>query len=469
MADKAADTTESTAQTSQPALARNDDPTVVKTESGARSRSEPPARSSSASDESLQSTAPFQQQPRLDDETQPEGQQAGSFGVPTPLEHNAGNPDSPDPINDTAPSTSGHSTPGPRDKGKGKEREIASPSPPQDQSIPGHDRTVRFADVPDGLSTSGPMLLDASSLQDIEQGLAAIAAHRAQGSGGLPTTDSNSGELQDVPDLSSEDDETSKTLIYGHKAGLWLSGHKFKPFCRIADRLLRMQWDDLGELPKIDGVGSLEYLDFNVRIKDGNKLLKLCKIKAFTKNGKEQYEKYIRPFLLRGEPKPHIQVRHDLNGKWKCGCEDKKEESCDNSMYLEVFAPNRGFAHTREKWHLWREPHKLEENSLIFDNGIMEYLYPSYDSADIFWREYEITFPDDTVLRFSRDKHPFLTAEIQEALSRFTTAESNPGAKSQRIELRMLPGVTLEKPPASPNQRSPGELNFARIGELLLS
>ena len=221
-----------------------------------------------------------------------------------------------------------------------------------------------------------------------------------------------------------------RTLIHGHKAGLWLTNYSFVSFSQVSNTLLLHQWNDLGRHPKMVGPKGLKNFEFSVDINHGHRNKKqVVRFKPFTEAGKRQYEKHILPILQMNEPKPTIRIRH---GAWKCACECEEEPSCDNSRDLEVFAPDVGFLRILADWHNWHEPSKLVENSQIFEQGILELLFPPSVHKK---NEYKIELPDGSTFQVSRDGYPSVPVQLQEALSRITTAESQEGVEPEQIKL----------------------------------
>lgn len=338
---------------------------------------------------------------------------------------------------------------------------------------------MSFAITQDGIETSDPKQSDISSGEQVKQAFALHASYQREGSIRSPATGSDS---QDTPSPSSagkgilhnksatttaDNDTTAqkvkskfklfqrprRTLILGHKAGLWLTNYAFDSFCQVANALLLHQWNDLAtsRLPKMVGPKRLQNWEIFVDIRDGDKKDKQVIIKPFTEAGRKNYERSILPVLQKNEPKLLIRVR---DGDLECGFECK-DPSCDNSRDLEVLAPDVGFLRILADWHRWREQPKLIENSQVFENGVFGLLFPSPDGKN----EYMIELPDGSTFHLSRDAYPSLPADVQKALSRITTAESQEGVKPEKIKLMPQPPVqvlTMERPPASPSQKSPG-------------
>ena len=339
-------------------------------------------------------------------------------------------------------------------------------------------KTVSFADEHVALKNSEAKQPDVPSDEQVEQAFALHASYQREGSTHSPAAGSDSGVMQDTPSPSSAgkgilrnnsattttDKDSNpqkgksklrlyqrprKTLILGHKAGLWLTNYAFESFCQVANTLLLHQWNDLhtSRLPKMVGPKRLQNWEFSVDIRDGDKKDKQVVIKPYTEVGRKNYEKFIMPVLQKNEPKPLIRVR---DGKLECGF-DCKDPSCDNSRDLEVIAPDVGFLRILVDWHRWREHPKLIDNSQVFENGVFGLLFPLPDGN----KEYMIELPDGSTFHVSRDASPSFSAEVQEALSGMTTSESREGVRPQTIKLipyTPVQAITM----ASPSQRSLG-------------
>lgn len=343
-------------------------------------------------------------------------------------------------------------------------------------------KTVSFADEHVALKTPETKQPDVPSSEQVEQAFALHASYQREGSTHSPAAGSDSGVMQDTPSPSSAgkgilrnksattaaDKDSNpqkgksklrlfqrprKTLILGHKAGLWLTNYAFESFCQVANTLLLHQWNDLhtSRLPKMVGPKKLQNWEFSVDIRDGDKKDKQVVIKPYTEVGRKNYEKFIMPVLQKNEPKLLIRVR---DGKLECGFECK-DPSCDNSRDLEVIAPDVGFLRILVDWHRWREHPKLVDNSQVFENGVFGLLFPLPDGN----KEYMIELPDGSTFHVSRDASPSFSAEVQEALSHITTAESWEGVRPEKIKLipyTPVQAITMARPPTSPSQRSPG-------------
>ncbi|KAL8997142.1 MAG: hypothetical protein Q9169_003525 [Polycauliona sp. 2 TL-2023] len=451
MTDNTATPAEGTPQTPRRSATRSGDQAIARTERVPTSHPAAPVRRYSASDVTRQATAPFEQ-PIPGNESRGTGHQGGdaslvgAFGLPAPINHHNTHPDATASQSELSSIASQSSSPHVTKKWKGKEREVIDCG------------TVRFVDDLDGVAASNTEQFNASSSKQFES---ASALHSPTSADNglllrhLTTTGAyNASNAQKTKDNLGLTQPQRGTIIHGHKAGIWLYDDTWKSFSRVANSVLQGQWDDLGNVPKMVGYQSIDFLEITVSIKDGNKQAKNVDIKLFSKARKEvaKFEKHILPVLRMDEPKPSIQVRRE---KRNCGCEDKKEESCENSSILKVNVPDVGFLRVLAKWHLWREPPNLYRNDLTFNNEVMRLLFPSANGADA----YRIELPDGRTFSVSGNAPPFLTAEVQEALSEITTAESKPGDKSAKITLNPCPSdqtVVLEAPATSPKRRSPG-------------
>lgn len=505
--DRADRTAESTTNTPQRDISRSDEQTWARTERLTRSRPIAPVRRFSASDGSRQGAVSLQR-PALVDGTQVRSNQrgneeeVGSFGFPTPIIPRVGQAESNQSGGEAALDASGQ-TPssirhaerpqGPQDNSckaipslavylSTDLHEVSSTQNPTSETQRHQGKTVSFADEHVALKTSETKQPDVPSSEQVEQAFALNASYQREDSTHSPAAGSDSGVVQDTPSPSSagkgilrnkstttppdKDSDPQKgksklrlfqrprkTLILGHKAGLWLTNYAFESFCQVANTLLLHQWNDLhtSRLPKMVGPKRLQNWEFSVDIRDGDKKDKQVVIKPYTEVGRKNYEKFIMPVLQKNEPKPLIRVR---DGKLECGFECK-DPSCDNSRDLEVIAPDVGFLRVLVDWHRWREHPKLIDNSQVFENGVFGLLFPLPDGN----KEYMIELPDGSTFPVSRDASPSFSAEVQEALSGITTAESREGVRPQTIKLipyTPVQAITMQRPPTSPSQRSPG-------------
>ncbi|KAL8849719.1 MAG: hypothetical protein Q9221_005329 [Calogaya cf. arnoldii] len=415
-----------------------------------------------------------------------------SFGMPTPVIPLAKRPDSLE-SGLQADSTASQQNA----SGSGNVSPTQQHNPLKTQGHLG--KTVTFADARDSMGTPNPDANqpDVSSSEQVKQAFAVHAEYQNESSILSPATNSTpdtsnpssagkvllrneSATTATAINVTPHKSKTKltlfqrprRTLILGHKAGLWLKNYSFKSFCQLANALFLHQWNDSESrsLPTHAKAGA-EYMSkwwktwkTFVDIKDGDKKPKQISFKLYTESGRRQYERSILPILEQTESKPLIRVR---DGKLDCDGELKhedlenydlecKEPSHDNSRDLEVLVPDVGYLRILANWHLWREQPKLHENSLIFENGVIQLLFPSTDGND----EYTVELPDGSTFHIARNAPPTLPAELQEALSHITTAESQEGVEPKQIKLRPYTppnNLTMERPPASPSQKSPGK------------
>ncbi|KAL8886821.1 MAG: hypothetical protein Q9215_005513 [Flavoplaca cf. flavocitrina] len=463
MSSEANGTGESTTYTPQRGITKSDDTSLAKTEWVKRTRPEALIRRLSASDAALQGNASLQR-PVLEDGTQtakdPKGdkREVGSFGIPAPVVPPAQRLGRVGLGHDAMVDASLHHPP--------EFRRGESPTINQDDGLlsPGlrklstndesQGRTASSTNVLDGMETSNAKESDIPPSEQLQRAFATHASREASitapavGPNSAVTRNMSSPASPETPRHQSRSTtrandasipkaksklkliQRPRTLIHGHKAGLWLTNYSFVSFCHVSNALLLHQWNDLGRQPKMIGPNGVKNFEFSVDIISGHTNKKQVVIfKPFTEAGKGKYEKQILPVLKIKEPKPTIRIRH---GGWKCGCEYEEEPSCDNSRDLEVLAPDVGFLRILADWHRWQEPSKLVENSQVFEQGILELLFPSLIHKK---NEYTIELPDGSNFHVSRDGYPSLSTRLQEALSRITTAESQEGVEPEQIKL----------------------------------
>ncbi|KAL9034325.1 MAG: hypothetical protein Q9180_005471, partial [Flavoplaca navasiana] len=459
MSSEANKTGESTTYTPRRRITKSDDTSLAKTEWVKRTRPEAPTRRLSASDAALQGNASLQR-PALEGGTQtakdPKGDErdVGSFGIPAPVVPPALRLDSVGLGHDAIVDASIHHPPEFRrgenptiNRGDGWLCKLST----NDES---QGRTASSTNVLDGMETSNAKQSDVPPSEQLQRAFATHASREASitapavGPVSAVTRDTSSPASPETPrhqprSITRDNDasipkaksklkliQRPRTLIHGHKAGLWLTNYSFVSFCHVSNALLLHQWNDLGRQPKMIGPNGVKNFEFSVTIIYGHTNKKqIVSFKPFTEAGKGKYEKQILPVLKMNEPKPTIRIRH---GGWKCGCECEEEPSCDNSRDLEVLAPDVGFLRILADWHRWQEPSKLIENSQVFEQGIFELLFPSLIHKK---NEYTIELPDGSTFHVSRDGYPSLSARLQEALSRITTAESQEGVEPEQIKL----------------------------------
>ncbi|KAL8777895.1 MAG: hypothetical protein Q9213_007662 [Squamulea squamosa] len=440
------------------------------TERVARSRPRAPVRRLSASEEAgsrrIHAPLPLAVTDKaLDaDNRRRDVKELGTFGLPTQIIPHARASDSIDLSNELANSPFCQKLPDSYDGEVNMNYHDHSMSPSRYQGSPRvdrHQRTVSFADEQDEVNMSDTKQSGIPLGNQLEQAFTLHALYQSEGGvlrNRFAATTAAKDALTQQTKTKLKLFQRPRTLILGHKAGLWLTNYAFDSFCQVANTLILHQWDDVGGYPKdYSKVKDREKLDISVDIKDGDKKIKRIVIKALTEAGKKQYEKIIMRILQKQEPKPLIRV-HD--GKLKCNFDCKRvptdnEPSCDNSRDLEVEVPDVGFLRVLADWHRWREQPKLVENSGVFENAVFRLLFPTTTDKN----EFTIELPDGVTFRVTRNAHPALPADVQKALSHITTAESQEGVAPAKIKLRpykSAPQLILERPPESPSQKSPG-------------
>ncbi|KAL9593848.1 MAG: hypothetical protein Q9219_007357 [cf. Caloplaca sp. 3 TL-2023] len=210
-----------------------------------------------------------------------------------------------------------------------------------------------------------------------------------------------------------------RTLIYGHKAGLWLKDFSWESFCGLAQALMIHDWQTF-EYPEID-----EKKKFTVEVenREGNNRYSMTLLHS---NSRKTYQLKILPFIRGDGPKPRVRV---LTAKNTCSFDC----DCDDSREIEVEAVDMGFLTMYAPWHLWQQKEKFGSNTKVFEITMFDLLFPSPAFNE--YLEFDMEFPDGTVYRLERGMEPFLGLEVQQHLSRITTREREPGVKAQRIKL----------------------------------
>ncbi|KAL8814931.1 MAG: hypothetical protein Q9223_005892, partial [Gallowayella weberi] len=402
---------------------------IVWTERVAHSRPRAPVRRFSASEEidSRPDTAQLQQSGLRDNIHDPEDQKKHDnevrfFGIPTPITQDTG---------DSELGNLGHA-PYPSN----------IPDYTDGEASRGNRRYSKQPDVPFSEMLSDAFALHAQNQSNVRD---EFGSHDA-------STDITPEKARSKLRIF----QRRRTLILGHKAGLWLNSESFESFCGLANALVLHQWNDWGGAYKEVKSDALNKMDFFVEIKDAGKKVKQVKIRALTESGRREFGKHILPVLQKSDPKPLIRV-HDGKLKYNFECSRRpgdKEPSCDNSRDLKVLAPDIGFLRVLADWHRWRERSKLVENSEVFEVAVFGLLFPNPDT-----KEFLVDLPDGTTFDVHRDGSPSLSAELQKAFSQITTRESQEGVEPKQIKLwarRATEPVVLERPPASPSQKSPG-------------
>ncbi|KAL8719416.1 MAG: hypothetical protein Q9225_003581 [Loekoesia sp. 1 TL-2023] len=232
-----------------------------------------------------------------------------------------------------------------------------------------------------------------------------------------------------------------RTLILGHKAGLWLKDYSFNSFCGLAQALMIHDWQTFC-YPEI----FKSKKKFFVEIENGKKP-KSYSMTLLHPTSRRSYETKILPVIRGNEPKPRIRVRIDENEcGFDCGCDDSRE--------LEIDALDVGFLTILAEWHRWEEKPKVLSNSKVFETTMFDLLFPSpaFDDHD----EFDMQMPNGHTFRLIRGTEPLLSAEVQKALSCITTKQKQPGVKPSKIKLWPSNRLQLDRSQDSPSQKSPG-------------
>lgn len=245
-----------------------------------------------------------------------------------------------------------------------------------------------------------------------------------------------------------------RSLIHGHKAALWLTDYSYESFCGLARALALHEQQTFGYV--YDGLGARKESNrFYVEIEE--ELQGKTALNSGSATFKNTYENVILPFLKRPDPKRRIRVRAQINTlREQIGIDCDFDCDCDDSRELELEALDVGKLRVLAEWHRWGEEAQLASNSLIFETTIFDLLYPSPAFDDQF--DFIMELPDHTRHRLVRGTEPFLGAEVQEALSHFTTTTEVAGVKPQQVKLWPQRGPMIEPPQASPSQKSPGKV-----------
>ncbi|KAI4176006.1 MAG: hypothetical protein LQ343_001288 [Gyalolechia ehrenbergii] len=233
-----------------------------------------------------------------------------------------------------------------------------------------------------------------------------------------------------------------RTLILGHKAGLWLKDFSFVSFCGLAEALMLHDWQTFGYPTTFR---ARKRFIVEVAGSNGTKP-KEYSMTLLHHASKRTYETKIRPILQGGDPRPRIRVRTEMNN---CGFDC----NCDDSRELEVEALDMGFLTILAEWHQWKDKAKTSINSLIFATIMFDLLFPSPAFND--HNEFDMELPDGQTFHLVRGVDQLLSAEVQEQLSLITTKEREAGVKPNKIKLWPSNRFVLDRPQASPSQKSP--------------
>lgn len=286
--------------------------------------------------------------------------------------------------------------------------------------------------------------------QRVRHAFAMHALNQAYGSGGLRNAFASSTVAAQEPNGRLRLTLRPRTLIYGHKAGLWLTKYTFESFCGLAEALMTHDWQTFG-YPSIGGEK-----EFTVEVAGDNGTqakeyqMALPRHKLHSRS-KRTYETKILPILQGGEPKPRIRVRTAMNDcPFNCDCDDSRE--------LEVEALDIGFLTILVEWHKWEDKSKSSINSVMFADTMFALLFPppAFNDHD----DFDIELPDGQTFHLVRGVGQLLSAEVQKQLSLITTRERQPGVKPRRIKLCPSNRLVLDRPQASPSQKSPSRLMF---------
>ena len=237
-----------------------------------------------------------------------------------------------------------------------------------------------------------------------------------------------------------------RTLILGHKAGLWLKEYSFSSFCGLAEALIIHDWQTFSYPENFKSKKK-----FLVEIENGSDT-KEYPMTLSHASSRKTYETTILPVIKEDGPKPRIRVRIKDN---ECGFDCQ----CDDSRELEVEALDVGFLRILAEWHRWTEQPKMLSNSQVFGSVMFDLLYPSPAFDD--HNEFDMQLPDGQVFRIVRGMEPLLGPEVQETLSRFTTKEPQAGVKPSRVKLWPSSRLRFDRPQDSPSQKSPGKMTFS--------
>lgn len=251
-----------------------------------------------------------------------------------------------------------------------------------------------------------------------------------------------------------------RTLILGHKAGLYLQDYSFESFCGLAKALALHEQQTFGYVnvryePKVEASG------FYVEIEGDTRKGKNA-YKATSSTFRAKYDTIILTLLKNQDPnKPRIRVRAQDDSDDRIPC--AFDCDCDDSKELEVQALDVGFLRVLADWHRWEEEMKLLSNSQVFQTTLLDLLYPP--EAYTYHYEFMMELPDGDQYRLIRGSEPLLSGEIQEALSRITTRQKQDGVRPSKVKLWPVNGTAIEKPQASPSQKSPGKASQFRVCE----
>ncbi|KAL8937324.1 MAG: hypothetical protein Q9216_004482 [Gyalolechia sp. 2 TL-2023] len=310
-------------------------------------------------------------------------------------------------------------------------------------------KTLRFADeieMSDDSDGEEPSTMSLESLDQQKRHAFAMHALNQGYGGGLRNAFAGSalGRANAAQEPSAKLRLTlrPRTLILGHKAGLWLKDYSFTSFCGLAEALMTHDWQTFGYPTTFKAQKR-----FTVEIA-GSKDTKSREYPMTLSHhaSRRTYDTKIRPILQGNDPKPDIRVRTEMNS---CGFDC----DCDDSRELEVEALDMGFLTILAEWHRWEDKARASNNSLIFATIMFDLLFPApaFNDHD----EYDMELPDGQTFHLVRGMNQLLSAEVQEQLSHITTKDKQAGVKPNKIKVWPSNRFVLDRPQASPSQISP--------------
>lgn len=247
-----------------------------------------------------------------------------------------------------------------------------------------------------------------------------------------------------------------RTLVHGHKAGLYLTDYSFESFCGLAQALALHERQTFGYVDERYKPNP-KAREFFVEI-EGDPRRGKSAMSSGGNTFRKNYETKILPILRdTDDAKPRIRVRARTEEECGFDCE------CDDSRELEVEAVDVGFLRVLAEWHRWEETPMLLSNSQIFETTMFDLLFPLPAFAD--QHDFMMELPDGDGYRLARGMEPLLSARVQEALSHVTTQTKQEGVKPNRIKIWPTNLPILPRPQVSPGQKSPSKLllvNFTK-------
>ncbi|KAI4192320.1 MAG: hypothetical protein LQ346_004365 [Caloplaca aetnensis] len=309
-------------------------------------------------------------------------------------------------------------------------------------------KTLRFADDDDGANEATVT----PTMTLFEQMHHVFALHALlQGHG--------TGLQNPIPHKLKMQPPRQRTLILGHKAGLYLSDYRYECFCAVAKALALHEQQTFGYVmerggPAKEAGGFAVEIEGDRRRKGGNAFM-------FSQSTfKENYHQHILPVLQRNElDKPRVRVRAQTDVPradrkvveevphtcgFVCGCDDSRE--------LELVALDVGYLRVFAEWHRWREETKLLSNSRVFEATLFDLLFPEEAFIEGY---YMLELPGGESYRLRRGTEPLLSEEIQRAFTDLTTRERQEGVVPMQVKLWPVKGPLVDRGQASPARKSP--------------